>query len=48
MHVSRCLKENLKFVFENNEENVWAYLFGFHRIPYKPKNHQKLKLKPEQ
>ena len=30
IHVSRCLKENLKFVLENNEGNVWAYLF---RLP---------------
>ena len=33
IHVSRCLKENLKFGFGNNEEieeNDWAYLF---RLP---------------
>ena len=33
INVYRCPKENLKFVFGNNEENIWAYLF---RLQYKP------------
>ena len=27
IHISRCLKKS-KFVFGNNEENVWAYFLA--------------------
>ena len=31
-------KRKFEPFFGSNEQNVWAYLFSFHRIPYRPKS----------